>query len=260
MRLPAQARKISSLTTILDAICSVSEHRFYNNSKPLIYISELDINNLDSFYNNLRKRHNIEEVTPAAWIKSRNSNSRPFLLTLGSTTTTNYIDMPGEVGRTKVYEYRQRPMFCNNCLEYTHSKKKCRSDVPCCRRCAGTRITENCTSNSPRCFYCKNGHFTGSKNCKNQQLEEEILSVQTKEKVTFRQAKQIFFQQDPDEIRCFADVTRTTPDNQRSAIPTIQPSTSNEKRRMRNSLNNSRREEDEEGGYLEQACALVILL
>ena len=44
----------------------------------------------------------------------------------------NFIRIPGEAERTKVYEYKDQPMLCKKCWKYGHTEKRCLSQVVLC--------------------------------------------------------------------------------------------------------------------------------
>ena len=70
------------------------------------------------------KYQEIEDVKRAFWIKPQNKACNPFLLTFRTSDIKTWIKIPGESKQTNVYEYKEKPMFCIQCLEYTHIKNK----------------------------------------------------------------------------------------------------------------------------------------
>ena len=83
------------LKVIYSITCKVSDNspslRTYNSTKGLVYITEHDIKNKESFKQGLRNRYNITEVTQALWIISKNIKSTPFLVTFALSNTCNNI-------------------------------------------------------------------------------------------------------------------------------------------------------------------------
>jgi hypothetical protein len=138
-----QTNNLQQLKNILEIPCNVTSHNQYNNSKGLIYIQEFEITNFPSFAAALKERHGIHEVVPAHWIKPRNGTSKPFLLTFNSATVPKNINIPGEKGNTKIYQYKSKPLFCTKCLEYTHSHKNCNNPIRC-RKCSLHHPTDQC--------------------------------------------------------------------------------------------------------------------
>ena len=164
-------------------------------SKGLIYIYEYDMTDFDSFKAGLMNRHGLVNVEEAVWIKPRRgSNVKPLMLSF-RTAIPDYIDVPGERMRTKVYEYIKKPLLCGKCLDYGHSKKVCQGS-PKCKNCAADEIHENCT-NDKRCYHCSLNHEAGNKICQEYKYEAEILAVQAKSRVSRQQARLIFLRENP---------------------------------------------------------------
>ena len=75
----------------------------------------------------------MQEVVEPNWIKPRgNSKAKPLLLSF-QRELPYFMDLPGEMMRTRVHEYKQRPMMCKNCLEYGHGKKYCEKEQRCAK-------------------------------------------------------------------------------------------------------------------------------
>ena len=63
----------------------------------------------------------------------RANSAKPLLLTFSSELPM-YLDIPGEMMKTKVLKYKQRPFMRRKCLEYGHGKNLCERE-PMCSRC-----------------------------------------------------------------------------------------------------------------------------
>ena len=164
-------------------------------SKGLIYIYEYDMTDFDSFKAGLMNRHGLVNVEEAVWVKPRRgSNVKPLMLSF-RTAIPDYIDVPGERMRTKVYEYIKKPLLCGKCLDYGHSKKVCQGTTKC-KNCAADEIHENCT-NDKRCYHCSLNHEAGNKICQEYKYEAEILAVQAKSRPSRQQARLIFMRENP---------------------------------------------------------------
>ena len=98
--LKEQYRKVMQLTDIYDISCKVSNSstilRMYSSTKGLVYITEYDVKNEKSFQEDLQKKHNINEVGQAFWIKPKNSKSTPYLITFSQSQMPATIYVPGE--------------------------------------------------------------------------------------------------------------------------------------------------------------------
>ena len=190
-----QTNRLLSMKSILEIPCEVQLHGSFNESKELVYMQEFDIFKdaiVESFKAGLVKRYDIKEVIPASWIVPKSSYSKPFLLTFTRSIPPAFIEVPGEAENIKVYEYKQKPLFCANCLEYTHSKRNCKNSKRC-QLCLECHADQQCTKTAAICYHCKQDHKVGDSRCPIQQQEEEICNIQNKEKIPWRLARQQYF-------------------------------------------------------------------
>ena len=186
---------LSKIDEISGVRCSVTLNDSADVAKGLIYIYDYDMTDFDSFKTGLMQQRGLVNVEEAVWIKPRRgSNVKPLMLSF-RTAIPDYIDIPGERMRTKVYEYIKKPLLCIKCLDYGHSKKVCQGS-PKCRNCAAEEQHENCT-NDKRCYHCSLNHEAGNKICQEYKFEAEILAVQAKSLVSRPQARLIVLRENP---------------------------------------------------------------
>ena len=131
----------------------------------------------------------------AFWIKpKKNSKSTPYLITFSQSQTPATIYVPGE-RPVKVYPYLPRPLFYWNCLEYTHSAKRCQNPSRCIRCGEDYQIAE-CENATSRCYHYYKGSRAGDRNCSKQKQEDEICKIRYKEKVSYNIAKQKYLKRE----------------------------------------------------------------
>ena len=130
VRTRMQSENMSRLKKVDGKECSVEIHRSLSTSEGIIYVKEFDITpkELESGLGD----YAIREIQEATWIKPFNKNSIEFIVTFNQERAPEYSRIPGEGNRTKVYEYKQRPMRCRNCQEYGHTRNRCRSEQSVC--------------------------------------------------------------------------------------------------------------------------------
>jgi len=222
-----QKHKIVNLKNICGIPCEITEHETFNHTKAIVYVSEFNITDLESFTSGLQEKYNVVTVEGAHWIRPKNQNSKPFLITFRGNNLPESLKIPGERANVPVYEYKPRPPFCQNCLQYTHSTKRCQSGEIRCRRCSGAHPTRQCVSDTTSCFYCEESHMAGSKQCPKQIEEEEIINIQYKQKISAKQARQQYFDLFPDRQNSYRKIsvrpnnapTTSTGTGRRSAPP-----------------------------------------
>ena len=164
--------------------------------KGLIYVHGYNMSELESYCNSLKSQYNLVKVEDPVWIKPQgNRLSKALLLSFRGDLPT-FIDIPGEIMRTKVYEYKKKPLLCTNCLEYGHSHSICRGSAKCMNCSGNDHCPSNCSS-QPKCYHCGLNHKTGSRTCQEYKAEEEVLCIQARSKVSKAQAKLIFERENP---------------------------------------------------------------
>ena len=103
-------------------------------------------------------------------------------------------------------------MICKTCQSFGHTVKYCKSEVVVCGRCnkGNDHETMQCNSRKMECHHCQREHLTSSRNCEQYKYEMEIPSIQSKEKVSKRQAAVIFKQRNGNCRMNFANEVKGT--------------------------------------------------
>ena len=180
---------------------------------------------------------------------SQNSFSKPFLLTFNNSSPPPFIEVPGETENLKVYDYKQKPL-CTNCLEYTYSKRKC-SNSQRCKFCSQTRSDQECTENVLKCLHCEQNHQVRDSRCPVQRQEEEICSIQNREKIPWMLARQKYFMQQPDGNKSNAEVTRNKTVNDQLHTELPENSDKGKDKRVKVHLRRKRNESEESSGFVQ---------
>lgn len=165
--------------------------------KGLVYIYGYDMSDFPAFKAGLMEQYGLHDVVEAVWIKPRSQHSaKPLLLSFRGAVPA-FLEIPGEMMKTRVYEYKKRPFLCRQCLDYGHSKTNCTRSVRCKKCGAVGHEQTGCTEATARCFHCANAHETGDRRCKYYKYEEEILAIQATSHVSRLQAKFMFDRDHP---------------------------------------------------------------
>jgi len=202
-----QTAELCKLTSLLSVPCSVRLHETYNQSRGLVYVNGCDVTNDEDFCRELSERCGCDKVERAHWVKCRNEKSSAFMLTFSTPSPPSSIYIPGENKQTIVYESKPRPMFCRKCLEYSHGAKRC-SNALRCANCAEHHPTESCRALALKCLHCKQSHKTGDKSCKSQKIEEGIMMLKYRERITWPQARQQYLIQHPEDRQQYAEASK----------------------------------------------------
>ena len=120
-----QGEVVQRITEIKKMPVKISE---YNNA-----IYQYDLEEFKEFRVGLIKEHNLHEVVQASWIRPRIAITKSLLITFKDSNIPEYLEIPGEQSRTKIYEYFSKPQICSKCLEFRHGVKYCKSTDQICR-------------------------------------------------------------------------------------------------------------------------------
>lgn len=219
-----QYNKALKMKTVLNVPCSATPHKFYNESKGLIYLKEYNINDFDAFVAGLANTFRVTEAVHAQWIKPKDSNCQPVLLTFDRSSPPSAIEIPGAQSIVKVYDYVPRPLSCKNCLEYSHSKKNCENPARC-KKCSQPHSLDKCTNPSELCFHCKGEHQAITRQCPKEKQQQEIRTIQHKEKISWPEAWQKYANRHPSTKASYAEKARTPIAKKTTNTPTAPAST-----------------------------------
>ena len=181
-----EGKNLEGLTTLDGIPVKASEHSFLNQTKGTIY------------YRNrceLTEKEIMDELAP---LKVTNvyrvtkKVSNEIMKTNIYILTFNLCELPEEVSigyhKCRVREYIPQARRCFNCQDFLHSGKNCRREVAICVNCGQEAHGPTC--NRPACCKnCKGNHPASSKDCYYYKLATEIVILQTKEKINYREAK-----------------------------------------------------------------------
>ena len=186
----AQSEKLENMISLCNVQYTVKKSEFFGIMKGLIYIYDTEVENFESFKNGLVERYQLENFEEARWIKTRNPNTRVFVLSSYSEKLPDYVRIISEPTLTRIFPYRDLPLRCKKCLKYSHTTKRCNSDVRC-SRCSGEHSLENCTETEVKCLNCSEKHEAGSLQWPVRMKEQEILDLQKRLKIGRAEARRI---------------------------------------------------------------------
>ena len=131
-----QSQKIMRVEQTAGVKCQVSEDTSLSNPRGLVFIQNDHITDLESFTAGVNEQCSVREIVKAGWIRPRNQNTEVYMITFKCDKLPEYIRIPDESGRTKIYEYNDKPMLCKRCFKYGHTEKRCSSLSYLCGKCA----------------------------------------------------------------------------------------------------------------------------
>lgn len=100
--------------------------------------------------------------------------------------------MPKDVSigwtQCQVREYIPRPRRCYKCHRFGHSSTTCRKETSICVRCGLESHGPNC-QNEIKCYNCGEAHPASSQDSFYYNLEQEVITIQTREKLSYSESK-----------------------------------------------------------------------
>ena len=186
-----QGQQIQQINKLADVEVEVTPHPTLNQVKGTIYyrnpreyttdeiMDDINENKNDNYkvtdvYRIKRKRDGLLEDTPI------------FILTFEASTLPDDIYLTWL--KCPVREYIPRPRRCFKCQRYGHGNKQCRSLESICVSCGQPEHGTPC-DNEVKCANCNEAHKASSTECFYHALEQEALTLQTREKIRYTEAK-----------------------------------------------------------------------
>ena len=182
-----QSDRIRQMKKLDGRNISVSEHKTLNYTKGTIHSKRFCGLDEETLLAELAKDH----VTEIYKIKRREGESLTNTGTMILTFAHFALPEKISIGWTiyDVREYIPNPRRCFKCQRYGHGSKACRSQDDRCANCGEFgHVDRNC-SNPTNCCNCEEAHPSYSKKCKTYIREKEILTVMTKDKTSYLEAK-----------------------------------------------------------------------
>jgi len=90
--------------------------------------------------------------------------------------------------RFKVHNYIPKPMRCDNCQRFCHTRSQCPNSV-ICSRCSGNHLYKDCPNQDiKRCINCNGNHSAAHKGCPDYIKTHNILKIRAVKKVSYAEA------------------------------------------------------------------------
>ncbi|XP_055592682.1 uncharacterized protein LOC129744269 [Uranotaenia lowii] len=187
-KLAEELKKIKELDT--NTAIEIIDHPGLNKTLGIAYLQEATDISEEEILKELKSQGVTAVRKITKYIEKKQVNTPMMVLTFGSTK------LPKEVYfgwiKVSIRTYYESPMFCKNCLNYRHTKKRC-DQTTRCTRCAGNHPnTENSCKEVFRCPHCpdgKNEHSAAGRKCPLYRHEEAVIRCKTDESISWAEAR-----------------------------------------------------------------------
>lgn len=215
----AQSAALSNLKRLDNISVEVQPDNQRNQTKATITYYNGPNHSADRLLQQL-KRYNVTEVYQMKKkIRGALVGIPTYILTFDT------IGFPEEVkiGWTKCATklYIPRPRRCFKCQGFAHGANNCRETIAICQNC-GEEVHGSPCNRPPKCCNCKQPHSAASRDCYTYIFEEEVLSTQVRERLTYPEAKRIVSSRFIKPTRSFARVVKDGNPAQSTPAPSEQ--------------------------------------
>ena len=146
-----------------------------------------------------------------------------YLLTFHRMTPPEKIN--GGLERLEVREFIPSPRRCFNCQGFGHMGALCRRAEATCATCSGRQHTERDEKckRRPHCRNCGGSHPVTDRACPVYKKEQEILTIATREKVSFHEARKAVRKRCPAQGISYSDALKQKTQERHDAIEMPRP-------------------------------------
>ena len=200
-----QATKIQQIKYLNNVSVSVIEHSTLNFTKGTIRCKRFAEVSDDVLLEELRNA----SVTELYKIKRKEGNElKPtgtIILTFDKCNLPSHVKIGWK--SFEVREYIPAPRRCFKCQTFNHSSKSCHTPDAICVNCGELEHGRECYA-PPHCSNCEGPHQASDRTCFYYKMEKEILTVKTRDKVSYSEAKRIVLKRINNETTTYAGIVR----------------------------------------------------
>ncbi|XP_055605029.1 uncharacterized protein LOC129753256 [Uranotaenia lowii] len=176
VRNPKQSEKLQQLNKLIDGTpVTVQIHPTLNTCQCVVTCREVSDLSDDDLAKALEDEGVIKAYRFVKKFQGKSFPSDSIVLTIRGTAPPTHIRF-GYL-RIATRPYYSRPMLCQNCGNFGHTKAKCTNET-ICQVCGESPSHTDCT-NQPHCNNCGGPHPTTNRSCPINKQEQEIIRIRT---------------------------------------------------------------------------------
>lgn len=182
-----QSKALLGLTSIADRKVTVTPHRSLNTIRGVISEDDLLESTEDEILEGLSNQGVIAVRRITFRREDQEKPSKHLVLTFNSTTLPQTVKA-GYLN-CKVRPFIPNPRRCFSCQRFGHGAATCRGRTTCGKCSSNDHPTDSCASDFSKCVNCSGAHPAYSRSCPKFKEEKEILTLKTKENLTYFEAR-----------------------------------------------------------------------
>jgi len=204
-----QSNKIKTIQRLNETRVSVTPHNSLNQTKGTIFFKNTYRYTNEQLLQELSTYKVIDIYHIERKINNEQMPTNIYILTFDACTLPEKVYIGWK--DFDVREYIPRPRRCFKCQGYYHGSKNCRSEISICVTCGQEHHDTPCTRTAS-CKNCRQPHPASSKECFYYKLAQEVVTLQTRQKMSFKDARRKAMQTMMTPDTTYAAVTaKTTP-------------------------------------------------
>ena len=202
----AQSHNILNIKSLAGTEVTVEPHSSLNQIKGTIRYHNKPKYSIEEIRESLKD----QKVSDIYQIKRKNGNSLESTNIFIVTFDACHLPEKIWIGWTDcdVREYIPRPRRCYKCQGFGHAKTRCRGEEICFR--CGMGFHEGLCEGEPKCANCEGDHPATSKDCFYYKLEQETLILQTRNRISYGEAKRAVKQKYAKPVATYSSVLQST--------------------------------------------------
>ena len=175
----------------------VEEHSTLNISKGVIFCDNIRDMSDEQLQEYLKPQEVKEVYRIQKKLGDKTDPTDLFIITFNKPVLPSNI----KIGylNIKVSIYIPNPRRCYNCQRFGHGKNTCRNHTVCAK-CGETGHEFDDCNNEQHCCNCGKNHPASSRQCPVWQLEKKIMDLKLKKNLTYKEARNGVYSQNPDLV------------------------------------------------------------
>lgn len=184
-----QSQRILNLKTLDTATVTVSPHSSLNQCKGTIFFPNRPQYSDEQLLTHLRQFKVVHVHRQHRRVNGVLIPTPVYVLTFSVCRLPEAVSI-GWI-RCPVRLYIPLPRRCFKCQRFGHGATTCRSTISVCAYCSHEPAHEHPCPQPPRCANCDNDHPSFSKDCVHFKFEREVVALQTRERLSYHEAKRL---------------------------------------------------------------------